>query len=138
MERRAIVLYVDNNPNSRRLLAHLLEECGFDVAARGDPTEALELSRTQPFDLALIAYRMAQMSGSELARRIKSRHPDLPVVMISGCAHLPPSDLVFVDAHFGSGTSFDELSATMRMLSHMSTPKSGDVGRRSAFWAGST
>jgi CheY-like chemotaxis protein len=118
MESNAMVLYVDNNPRSRRLLAHLLEECGFAVVARGDPAEALELCRTQSFDLALVDYEMPLMTGAQLAKRIKSVHPDLPVVMISGCTALPPSELLSVDAHFGSRTSLDDLFDTMKMLIH--------------------
>ena len=118
MESNAMVLYVDNNPRSRRLLAHLLEECGFEVVARGDPAEALELCRTQSFDLALVDYEMPLMTGAQLAKRIKSVHPDLPVVMVSGCTALPPSELLSVDAHFGSRTSLDDLFDTMKMLIH--------------------
>jgi hypothetical protein len=118
MESNAMVLYVDNNPRSRRVLAHLLEECGFEVVARGDPAEALELCRTQSFDLALVDYEMPLMTGAQLAKRIKSVHPDLPVVMISGCTALPPSELLSVDAHFGSRTCLDDLFDTMKMLIH--------------------
>jgi CheY-like chemotaxis protein len=118
MERNAMVLYVDNNPRSRRVLAHLLEGCGFEVVARGDPAEALELCRTQSFDLALVDYEMPLMTGAQLAKRIKSLHRDLPVVMISGCSALPPSELLSVDAHFGSRTCLDDLFDTMKMLIH--------------------
>jgi hypothetical protein len=38
------------------------------------------------------------------------------VVLISGRASLPPSELAFVDAHFGFGTVLDDLLWTMRIL----------------------
>ena len=40
----------------------------------------------------------------------------VPVVLISGRTELPPTELAFVDAHFGHGTSLDDLLWTMRIL----------------------
>jgi len=38
------------------------------------------------------------------------------VVLISGRSSLPSTELAFVDAHFGFGTSLDDLLWTMRIL----------------------
>ena len=69
-----------------------------------------------PFDLALLKYQLSQMSGPELAQELKELHTGLPIIMISGCAVLPPVELLFVNAHFGAGTSLDNLIATMKLL----------------------
>jgi len=110
------VLYVDDNPKSSRLLASVLEGCEFRVITAQDPAEALELCKRTPLDLALVDYDMPQMTGSQLAREIKFMKPDIPVVMISGCADLPSTELAFVDAHFGLGTCLDDLIWSMRVL----------------------
>ncbi|HEY6302191.1 MAG TPA: response regulator [Terriglobales bacterium] len=116
MENQTTVLYVDDNPKSSRLLASVLEECGFRVITKNDPTEALALCKRTYFDLALLDYEMPAMSGSELAREIKYLAPDVPVVLLSARATLPSTELAFVDAHFGFGTSLDDLLWTMRIL----------------------
>jgi CheY-like chemotaxis protein len=116
MDTRNTILYVDDNPKSSRLLSCVLEECGFHVIAKNDPAEALALCRRTGFDLALLDYEMPTMSGSRLAREIKYFMPDLPVVLISARTSLPPEELEFVDAHFGFGTSLDDLLWTMRIL----------------------
>jgi CheY-like chemotaxis protein len=116
MDTRNTILYVDDNPKSSRLLSGVLEECGFHVISKNDPAEALALCRRTGFDLALLDYEMPTMSGSRLAREIKYFMPDLPVVLISARTSLPPEDLEFVDAHFGFGTSLDDLLWTMRIL----------------------
>ncbi len=118
MENRTTVLYVDDNPKSSRLLASVLEECGFRVIAKNDPLEALALCKRTYFDLALLDYEMPLMSGSRLAQEVKYLAPDVPVVLISGRTALPAAELVFVDAHFGFGTSLDDLLWTMRILAH--------------------
>jgi len=116
MESRTTVFYVDDNPKSSRLLTSVLEECGFRVIARHDPLEALALCKRTYFDLALIDYEMPLMSGAKLAHEIKYLVPDVPVVLISSRSTLPSAELAFVDAHFGFGTSLDDLLWTMRIL----------------------
>lgn len=116
MDSRTTILYVDDNPKSSRLLAGVLEQCGFRVIAKNDPSEALALSRQCSFDLALLDYEMPVMSGPRLAREVKFLKPDLPVVLISGRTEIPSAELEFVDAHFGFGTSLDDLLWTMRIL----------------------
>ena len=116
MENRTTVFYVDDNPKSSRLLASFLEQSGFRVIAANDPVEALALCKETSFDLALLDYDMPHMTGSELAQEIKFQVPDAPVVLISGCAALPATELAFVDAHFGPGTSLDDLLWAMRIL----------------------
>jgi CheY-like chemotaxis protein len=116
MENRTTVFYVDDNPKSSRLLTSVLEECGFRVIARNDPLEALALCKRTYFDLALLDYEMPSMSGSKLAQEIKYLVPDVPVVLLSARTTLPSTELAFVDAHFGFGTSLDDLLWTMRIL----------------------
>jgi CheY-like chemotaxis protein len=116
MEHRTTVFYVDDNPKSSRLLTSVLEECGFRVIAKNDPVDALALCKRTYFDVALLDYEMPTMSGSNLAREIKFLVPDVPVVLISGRSDLPSSETAFVDAHFGFGSSLDDLLWTMRIL----------------------
>lgn len=116
MDDRTTVLYVDDNPKSSRLLTSVLEECGFRVISKNDPSEALALCRRSGFDLALLDYEMPVMTGSQLAREIKYLMPDIPVILVSGRASMMASELQFVDAHFGFGTSLDDLLWTMRIL----------------------
>jgi CheY-like chemotaxis protein len=116
MDDRTTVLYVDDNPKSSRLLAHVLEECGFRVISKNDPVEALALCGRAHFDLALLDHEMPAMTGAQLAREIKCLMPELPVVLISRRTHMPPAELEFVDAHFGFGTSLDDLLWSMRIL----------------------
>lgn len=122
MEHRTTVFYEDDNPKSSRVLTAVLEACGFRVIATQDPVEAMGLCKRTLFDLALLDYEMPGMTGSQLAQEIKFMAPDAPVVLISGYATLPATELVFVDAHFGLGTSLDDLLWTMRILAGVIVP----------------
>jgi CheY-like chemotaxis protein len=130
-----VVLYVDDNPKSRRLLTGILTHFGFKVIAVGDPSEALSCYRHAHFDLALLDYQMPFMSGSELAQEIKLFAPDIPVVLISGCSTLPASELSSVDVHFGRGTAMDDLVHTMWKL--VRSKPINEIGHSRA-WADST
>jgi CheY-like chemotaxis protein len=130
------VLYVDDNTKSRRLLGSLLRDCGFEVITTADPAEAIGKFRELRFDAALIDYQMPVISGPELAQKMKTIHPNVPVVMLSGCAALPDRELLWVDAHFGSGTSLDDLLLTLRTLTWSRAVKYDKT--TAAHWAHST
>lgn len=141
MENKTTVFYVDDNPKTSRLLTSVLEECGFRVITKNDPIEALALCQRTSFDLALLDYEMPLMSGSKLAQKIKSLLPDVPVVLISGRTTLPSTELEFVDAHFGFGTSLDDLLWTMRILVRPKLVRLSDPRaqpRQMTQWADST
>jgi CheY-like chemotaxis protein len=110
------IFYVDDNPKSRRLLTSVIRSCGFEVITAGDPIEALSRIGKNSFDLFLLDYQMPHLTGSQLAHKLKRTKPDVPVVLISGLAALPPFELLSVDAHLGRGTTLDELLDTMRDL----------------------
>jgi CheY-like chemotaxis protein len=110
------IFYVDDNPKSRRLLTSVMSSCGFEVISAGDPIEALSRIRKDCFDLFLLDYQMPHLTGSQLAQKLKRTKPDVPVVLISGLAALPPFELISVDAHLGRGATLDELLDTMRDL----------------------
>ena len=111
------ILYVDDNPKSRRRLRSVIRSWGFEVVSAG-PHEALSRIRKSSFDLALLDYPMPDVTGSQLAQGIKSTKPDVAVVLISGFSVLPPLELIFADAHVGRGATLDELLDTMRTLIH--------------------
>jgi CheY-like chemotaxis protein len=120
MVNQGTIFYVDDNPKSRRLLTSVIRSCGFEVVSAGDPVEALSRIRKSSFDLALLDYQMPHLTGSQLAQKIKSAKPNVPVVLLSGFSALPPVELIFVDAHVGRGATLDELLDTMRNLIHPS------------------
>jgi CheY-like chemotaxis protein len=131
------VFYVDDNARSRRLLSSVLAECGFEMITATDPVEALCRCRETCFDLALLDYEMPSLTGSQLAREIKHLAPSVPIVLLSGYAALPDTELVFVDAHFGHGTHLDDLVDTMRRLTN-SGPPIRVIHRPTTAWSDST
>ena len=79
------VLVVEDREVVRNLAQAVLASAGFEVAAAAGGSEALDLiAASEPFDLLLTDVVMPEMSGPELAARLRADRPDLPVVYMSG------------------------------------------------------
>ena len=100
-ERPVRCLVADDHPALRVALARYLEENGFDVvhvACNG--TDALAAAeRLQP-DVALVDYRMPNLDGAELVRRLKEVSPETRVAVYTAEA-----DGALVDQALASGAS---------------------------------
>jgi two-component system, NtrC family, response regulator len=77
------ILIVDDERNYPLILSAVLEEEGFETLTANSGAEALEILAESDVDLVLTDMKMPQMDGIELMGRIKARHPDLPVVMMT-------------------------------------------------------
>jgi two-component system cell cycle sensor histidine kinase/response regulator CckA len=78
------VLVVEDRDVVRDLAREVLEAAGFEVVAVAGGREALEVAQGEPFDLLLTDVVMPEMSGPELAVKLRVRHPGLPVLYMSG------------------------------------------------------
>lgn len=65
------VLVVDDERDTRELVAALLTTCGAEVISVGSATEALEQMERQRFDLLISDIGMPQMNGYDLISRIR-------------------------------------------------------------------
>ncbi|WP_412743931.1 PAS domain S-box protein [Krasilnikovia sp. MM14-A1004] len=77
------VLVVDDDEAVRELMVRILDRNGYKPVPAADPEAALQLA-DESFDLLLTDVLMPQMSGPELAQRVKARQPDIPVLFVSG------------------------------------------------------
>lgn len=79
-------LIVDDEPYLRKVLLHVMAGDGFACDEASNGAEALELLAKHPVDLVLSDLRMPVMSGMELLREVRARHPDTAMVMITAVA----------------------------------------------------
>jgi two-component system cell cycle sensor histidine kinase/response regulator CckA len=83
--RPPLALVVDDEEPVRRFVERVLREAGYQTASAGDGPEALEVaSRIGAFDILVTDVMMPQMSGDELARRLRLDDPDLKVLYLTG------------------------------------------------------
>jgi CheY-like chemotaxis protein len=81
------ILLVDDDPGVREITASMLQEMGHAVVEAGSGGHALDLLDQNPdIELVLIDFAMPGMNGAELARLMRAKRPDLPMIFLTGYA----------------------------------------------------
>ena len=78
------ILVVDDNVDAAESIAEVLQLLGNQVRVAHDGIEALRLARESVPDLALLDIGLPVIDGYELAQRLRSEHPSLRLVAVSG------------------------------------------------------
>ena len=77
------ILIVDDEFNSRTLLAQLFQEDGYSADTAENGKTALEALKSTPFDILITDIRMPVMDGIELFHRAKEVYPHMPVILFT-------------------------------------------------------
>jgi DNA-binding NtrC family response regulator len=88
MNAKANILIVDDEANTLASLARAFRLAGHEAVVCDNAERALELARTQPFDLILSDVVMPRRDGLSLLEDLKAAGVAAPVVMMSGQAHI--------------------------------------------------
>ena len=80
------ILLVEDEDSVRRLAARVLRTCGYHVIEAGGAGDALRASEgwSHPIALLIADVVMPQISGPELAERLRAARPELRVLFTSG------------------------------------------------------
>jgi DNA-binding NtrC family response regulator len=87
-QRSGRILLVEDEPGLRDIAQRVLARAGFDVTPAAGPDEAILAAEamTESIDLLVTDVVMPGMRGPELAIRLRSSRPGLPVLLVSGYA----------------------------------------------------
>lgn len=77
------ILIVDDEFNSRTLLAQLFQEDGYSAETAENGKTALETLKSKSFDILITDIRMPIMDGIELFHRVKEIYPHMPVILFT-------------------------------------------------------
>jgi CheY-like chemotaxis protein len=96
---RSVILLVEDDPESRYAVAHILRGNGYDVREAADGNEALALIQELllqklSIDLVITDLRMPNESGLVLAAHIHVKWPQVPMLLMSGYLSEPAGNLV--------------------------------------------
>jgi DNA-binding NtrC family response regulator len=81
--RQGRVLLVEDDAEMRALLEEEMREAGLEVCAAASGQEALARLDAGPADVVVTDMEMPGMRGSDLLAAVRTRDPDLPVVIIT-------------------------------------------------------
>jgi DNA-binding response OmpR family regulator len=77
------ILWVDDEIDLLRAHIFFLEEKGYEVSTRNNGQDAIDLCRTERFDIIFLDENMPGLSGLETLTQIKEINSAIPVVMIT-------------------------------------------------------
>jgi DNA-binding NtrC family response regulator len=77
------ILVIDDEPEMRAALSHVLCRNGYSVSSASNGREALEIFATEAFGAVITDMRMPEMSGIQILGEIKKLCPDVPVIMMT-------------------------------------------------------
>jgi DNA-binding response OmpR family regulator len=78
-----LILIVEDEAAIARFLERGLNAHGHRVLCAYDGEEGTRLAVEEPVDLVLLDISLPRLDGREVLRRIRLRHPDLPVLMLT-------------------------------------------------------
>jgi hypothetical protein len=81
------ILLVEDEDPVRDIVRRVLEDAGYDVLAAARPSEAQQIVAETNIDLLLTDVVMPEMSGYDLALRVRLSQPEARTLFISGYAH---------------------------------------------------
>jgi CheY-like chemotaxis protein len=85
------VLVVDDDALIAMSTVDMLEDLGHQVIEANSGERAMEILRNgEAVDLMITDYSMPKMNGAELAKAARAIRPDLPIILATGYAELPP------------------------------------------------
>jgi CheY-like chemotaxis protein len=88
------ILFVDDESDIVFMSQQILERLGYQVTSRTSSVEALEAFRAKPdeYDLVITDMTMPNMTGVELARKLKKIRSEIPIIICSGFSEMINED----------------------------------------------
>lgn len=83
------IALIDDEGDLLEIVSDALAAAGFTTVSFTSPTQALRTLSVEPVDLVISDYRMPEMDGLTLIRKLHDKNPDLPVILVSGHLHGP-------------------------------------------------
>ena len=123
------ILVVDDEPAIREVLEKILEKGGFNVATVSGAKLALSYLKSHRINLLISDIKMPEMSGLELLKIVKLRHPEVAVIIMTAYGDsysVKDALLLGADEYITKPFKAEELSlvierVTWRFLSNQKT-----------------
>lgn len=110
------LLCIDDEPNVLAVRKMLLETIGYRVLLAESGPQGLQTLSREHVHTVIVDYKMPEMTGSEVAARIRQTHPGMPIIMLSAFVDLTAEQLKDVDAYVTKGESPDVLLRTIERV----------------------
>jgi two-component system cell cycle response regulator DivK len=115
------ILYIEDHPAQRDIMAQMLELSGYEVAVASDGLDGLEQVRSWGPDLVLMDLRMPRMDGFEATRELRKdpTTAKIPIIAISAWASAKHKERALeagANEHFTKPVDLSKLLDTINRL----------------------
>lgn len=112
------ILYIEDHPAQRDIMAQMLELSGYEVAVASDGIEGVEQAHSWNPDLILMDLRMPRMDGFDAIRELRMGPDtaDIPIIAISAWASAKHKERAMeagADEHFTKPVDLPRLLETI-------------------------
>ena len=131
---RARILHVDDNQDTRLLMAAVLGDAQYGVMTAGTVAEAMQLAGEIQFDLFILDVRLTDGTGVELCQKLRGVQPDVPVLYYSAYADDPQQQQALAvcgDAYLRKPVGIADLEETVTGLLAKGKKQSGQAQTQS-------
>ncbi|MDX7952296.1 PAS domain-containing protein [Lichenihabitans sp. Uapishka_5] len=128
------VLVVEDNIEVGRFSTQVLQDLGYETTWAANAEEALDRigEHGADFDVVFSDVVMPGMGGIELAKQLRRRLPDLPIVLASGYSHVLAEEGPHGFDLLHKPYSAEQLSSTLRRVPRRRRPEFAHAIRRSS------
>lgn len=100
------ILIIDDDPQVRGFLRHLLIREGYDVDEAADGTEGLKHFSAEPSNIVITDIIMPDREGIEVITELRRMNPKLSIIAISGGGRIGPESYLPLAKEFGAARTF--------------------------------
>lgn len=104
----ASILIIDDEPLMQDMLFQMLNQESWQVTVAKTSTSAMELIKTQDFDLIITDIIMPDVEGFEIIMFLTEEKPDIPIIAISGGARISPTSYLKIAEKMGARFVFEK------------------------------
>jgi YesN/AraC family two-component response regulator len=100
------ILLVDDDAQVRKMLKITLERAGYEVVEAADGVQAVQVYSPDTIDLVITDIVMPEKEGIETIMELKTAHPEVRIIAISGGGRINPEDYLKWAQRFGVARTF--------------------------------
>lgn len=82
------ILFVDDHEVLARLSCEILNMQGYRAVSAYNASDALSKLEKEDFDMLVTDFRMEGMNGLELAKKVREKTPNIPIIIVTGYSDL--------------------------------------------------
>ncbi len=110
-----LILCIDDSDVALKVRRLVLTTAGYSILTATSAEEGFELFKAHPIDLVVADHFLSGTTGTEVARQMKQCKPQVPILIVSASAEIPPG-LDFTDGFLSKATGPDALFTAVTTL----------------------